>query len=119
VLARVEAYASKNPPLAAALDGALMGLGLTLVLVALGAIRELLGSGTLLAGIEAVIPGAQALQLLPADYPGFLVAILPPGAFFTLAFLIAARNWIDARASRRAAPSATSPTPAPQQAEAA
>ncbi|KYC29154.1 putative inner membrane NADH-quinone reductase [Sterolibacterium denitrificans] len=102
VLARVEAFAAKNPPLAATLDGAMMGLGLTLVLVALGAVREFVGGGTLFAGIEMVIPGARAVQVLPADYPGFLVAILPPGAFFSLAFLIALRNWIDARASERA-----------------
>ncbi|MBP9713110.1 MAG: electron transport complex subunit E [Sterolibacterium sp.] len=102
VLARVEAYAAKNPPLASTLDGAMMGLGLTLVLLALGAIRELVGSGTLFAGIEMVIPGAHGIQALPADYPGFLVAILPPGAFFTLAFLIAARNWSDARTQEKA-----------------
>ncbi len=101
VLARVEAYAAKNPPLAATLDGAAMGLGLTLVLVVLGAVRELLGSGALFSGIDMVIPGATAIQILPSDYPGFLVAILPPGAFFTLAFLIAGRNWLDARAARR------------------
>jgi electron transport complex protein RnfE len=51
-----------------------------------------------------VIPGARALQLLPEDYPGFLVAILPPGAFLVLGFLIAGRNWLDARAARRARP---------------
>lgn len=98
VLARVEAFAAKNTPLASTLDGAMMGSGLTLVLVALGAVRELIGSGTLFAGIEMVIPGASAVQILPADYPGFLVAILPPGAFFALACLIALRNWVDARA---------------------
>lgn len=101
VLARVEAYAAKNPPLSATLDATMMGLGLTLVLVVLGAVRELVGSGTLFAGIEMVAPGAHAIQILPADYPGFLVAILPPGAFFTLGCLIALRNWIDARAARR------------------
>ncbi len=102
VLARVEAFAAKNPPAAAALDGAMMGLGLTLVLVTLGAVRELLGSGTLFAGIEMIMPDARGIQILPTDYPGFLVALLPPGAFFTLAFLIAIRNWLDARASQRA-----------------
>ena len=101
VLARIEAFASKNPLTLSAFDGAAMGLGLTLVLIALGAIREIVGSGTLFAGIELVIPGAQAINILPADYPGFLVAILPPGAFFALAFLIAWRNWIDARAQER------------------
>jgi len=102
VLARVEAFAAKNPPLAATLDGAMMGLGLTLVLMALGTVRELLGSGALLSGIEMIIPAAHGVQILPVDYPGFLVAILPPGAFFTLGCLIALRNWIDARASQRA-----------------
>jgi electron transport complex protein RnfE len=101
VLARVEAYAAKNPPLSATFDATMMGLGLTLVLVVLGAVRELVGSGTLFAGIEMVVPGAHAIQIMPADYPGFLVAILPPGAFFTLGCLIALRNWIDARAARR------------------
>jgi electron transport complex protein RnfE len=49
-----------------------------------------------------VIPGTRALQLLPDNYPGFLVAILPPGAFLVLGLMIAGRNWLDARAARRA-----------------
>ena len=102
VLARVEAFAAKNTPLAAAWDGAMMGVGLMVAIAVLGGLRELIGSGTLFAGIEMVIPGAQALQLLPADYPGFLVAILPPGAFLVLGLMIAGRNWLDARAARRA-----------------
>lgn len=101
VLARVEAFAAKNEAVASALDGAMMGLGLTLVLVALGAIRELLGQGTLFTGIEMIIPAAQPVQVLAEDYPGFLVAILPPGAFFVLGLLIAARNWTVARTERR------------------
>ncbi|MDD5250262.1 MAG: electron transport complex subunit E [Rhodocyclaceae bacterium] len=102
VLARVEAFAAKNAAVAAALDGAMMGLGLTLVLVVLGAIRELVGQGTLLTGIEMIIPTAKPWQIMSADYPGFLVAILPPGAFFVLGLLIAGRNWLEARAARRA-----------------
>lgn len=116
VLARVEAYAAKNPALASALDGAMMGLGLTLVLVALGAIREFIGTGALLAGIEMIIPSAQAIQILPADYPGFLTVILPPGAFFVLGCLIAIRNWLDARASQRARAQAAAQPPGPAQA---
>lgn len=103
VLARVEAFAAKNEAVASALDGAMMGLGLTLVLVALGAIRELIGQGTLFTGIEMIIPSAKPWQIFSEDYPGFLVAILPPGAFFVLGLLIAGRNWIEARATRRAA----------------
>lgn len=102
VLARVEAYAAKNDPLSSTVDAIMMGLGLVWVLAVLGGIRELLGAGTLLSGIEMVIPGAEAIQVFGADYPGFLVAILPPGAFFALGCLIAAFNAINARAADRA-----------------
>lgn len=102
VLARVEAYAAKNPVGASTWDGVMMGIGFVWVIGLLGAVREVVGSGTLFAGIEMILPGAQAWQILPEDYPGFLVAILPPGAFFVLALLIAGRNWLDARANERA-----------------
>ena len=102
VLARVEAFAAKNAVLVSTWDGAMMGLGMTAVLSVLGLIRELLGQGTLLGGIEMIVDGAQAIQVLPADYPGFLVAILPPGAFFILGLMIAGKNWLDERANERA-----------------
>jgi len=102
VLARVEAFAAKNTPLIAAWDGAMMGVGMVVAIAVLGGLREFIGTGMLFSGIEMVIPGAQALQLLPSDYPGFLVAILPPGAFLVLGFMIAGRNWLDARAEQRA-----------------
>ncbi len=115
VLARADAYASKNHPLLSTLDGALMGLGLTLVLVVLGAARELAGQGTLLSGIDLALgPAAKGwvITVLP-DYKGFLLAILPPGAFIGLGLLIAARNWLDQRAQRRARQSARSPSVQP------
>lgn len=102
VLARVEAFAAKNGTLASMVDGIAMGVGLVLVLAVLGALRELIGSGTLFSGIDMVIPGVQAVQVLPADYPGFLLAILPPGAFILLGCLIAGKNWLDARKAQRA-----------------
>lgn len=102
VLARVEAYAAKNTALESTLDGAAMGLGLTLVLVALGALREFFGTGMLFGGIEMIFPNLTGLQLMPHDYPGFLVAVLPPGAFISLAFLIAGYNWLEARRAQRA-----------------
>ncbi|NWG30761.1 MAG: electron transport complex subunit E [Rhodocyclaceae bacterium] len=102
VLARVEAFAAKHSAGLAALDGAVMGVGFVWVIGLLGAIRELIGQGTLLSGIEMIIPGTHALQILPEDYPGFLIAILPPGAFFVLGLMIAARNWLDHRANERA-----------------
>lgn len=101
VLARVEAFAAKNPPLHSTLDGIFMGLGMLWTLSLLGALRELIGSGTLFEGIDMVIPGTQALQLFSADYPGFLLAILPPGAFILLGCMIAWKNWVDAKAAMR------------------
>ena len=101
VLARVEAYANKNPPLQSLFDGVFMGTGMLWTLALLGGLRELIGNGTLFAGIDMVIPGMQPLQLLPADYPGFLLALLPPGAFIVLGCLIAWENWIEARAAAR------------------
>ena len=101
VLARVEAYANKNPPLQSLFDGVFMGTGMLWTLALLGGLRELIGNGTLFAGIDMVIPGMQPLQLLPADYPGFLLALLPPGAFIVLGCLIAWKNWIEARAAAR------------------
>ena len=101
VLARVEAFANKNPPLQSALDGACMGIGMLWTLGLLGGLRELIGGGTLLAGIDMVFPALQPLQLLPADYPGLLLAILPPGAFILLGCLIAWKNWVEARVAAR------------------
>ncbi|MDR0440015.1 MAG: electron transport complex subunit E [Candidatus Accumulibacter sp.] len=101
VLARVEAFANKNPPLQSAFDGAFMGVGMLWTLALLGGLRELIGQGTLLSGIDMVIPGIEPIRVLPADYPGFLLAVLPPGAFIVLGCLIAWKNWIEARAPRR------------------
>ena len=104
VLARADAFASKNHPLHSVVDAFAMGLGLTLVLVVLGGMRELAGQGTLLSGIDLVF-GEQSrqfvLHVLP-DYQGFLLAILPPGAFIALGLLIAAHNWNKARVEQRA-----------------
>lgn len=101
VLARAEAFASKNPVWHAAFDGLMMGLGLTVVLMILGGIRELLGHGTLFLGIDLLF-GEQAknwvIHVIPEhlNYQ-FLFMLLPPGAFFGLALLIAAHNAIEAR----------------------
>lgn len=102
VLARIEAFAAKNGALQSLFDGAFMGTGMLWTLSLLGAIREFIGSGTFLSGIEAVIPSLHHVDVLPADYPGFLVAILPPGAFIVLACLVAAKNWYEAKAAERA-----------------
>lgn len=101
VLARVEAFAAKNGLRASTFDGLMMGLGFVWVIALLGAVREFVGQGTVFSGIEMIFPTLSGIQILPADYPGFLIAILPPGAFFVLGLLIAGRNWLDARANRR------------------
>ncbi|MEY2633773.1 MAG: hypothetical protein RIR00_2427, partial [Pseudomonadota bacterium] len=97
VLARIEAFAAKNPPVHALLDGTFMGFGMLWTLALLGGLREIIGSGTLFDGIETVIPGLHAIQVLPESYPGFLLAVLPPGAFILLALLVALKNWWDER----------------------
>jgi len=99
VLARVESFAAKNSPVPSVLDGFMMGIGLTLVLTLLGGMRELVGRGTLFSGIDLVF-GPDATQFIVTvipDYHGFLLAILPPGAFIGLALLIAVRNWVELR----------------------
>ena len=102
VLARVEAFAAKNPPLQSTFDGIFMGVGMLWTLALLGGMRELLGGGTLFAGIDMVFPALSPIQLLPEDYPGLLLALLPPGAFILLGCMIAWKNWMDARAAARA-----------------
>ena len=101
VLARVEAFAAKNPPAQSVSDGIFMGVGMLWTLSLLGGLREFIGSGTLFSGIDLVFPGAKPLQILPADYPGLLLAILPPGAFILLGCLIAWKNWIETRTATK------------------
>lgn len=104
VLARVESFAAKNSPVPSVLDGFMMGIGLTLVLTLLGGMRELVGRGTLFSGIDLVFgpDAAQFIVTVIPDYRGFLLAILPPGAFIGLALLIAVRNWVVLRKSAAA-----------------
>ncbi|MDA8590089.1 electron transport complex subunit E [Luminiphilus sp.] len=102
ILGRADAFAAKNRVLPAVADGVMMGLGFGLVLVVLGAIRELLGTGALFANMDLLLgPAAQSWTLVIAqDYPGLLLAILPPGAFIITGLLIAGKNVIDARIER-------------------
>lgn len=88
-----------------------MGVGLLWVLALLGGARELIGAGTLFAGIDMIVPGTHALQVFGEEYRGLLIAILPPGAFILLGLLIAARNaWVARAAAAR--PAAPHDTPA-------
>lgn len=103
IIGRAEAYASKNPVQFAAFDGLMMGLGFTLILVILGAMRELLGYGTLFTGADLLLgPWAKDLTIVvfTTDSP-FLLAILPPGAFLGMGLLIAFKNMLDNLAEKR------------------
>ena len=103
ILARAEAFASKNKILPSALDGLMMGLGFAAVLVLLGALREALGHGTLFADSHLMF-GEIARNwtiVLVDDYSGLLLAILPPGAFIGLGLIIALKNVIDKRMTKR------------------
>lgn len=104
VLARIEAFAGKNPVLPAALDGLAMGLGLTAVLAILGGMREVVGHGTLFSGLDMAlgeIAKGWVITVIP-DYHGFLLAILPPGAFIGLGLLIAGKNYLNLRGEQKA-----------------
>jgi len=95
ILGRAEAFASRNSVGRSILDAVGMSIGFTLTLFILGAIREILGSGTL----TLFQLGETEIKfcLLGADYPGVLVMILPPGAFLTLGIMLAVRNAIQRR----------------------
>lgn len=97
IIGRAEAYASKNPIKQASFDGLMMGIGFLLVLIVLGGIREILGQGTLFDGANLLL-GDWATVLRVEVYTldsKFLLAILPPGAFIAMGFLIALKNHID------------------------
>ncbi len=101
IIARCESFASKNNLLDSALDGFMMGLGFTLVLVVLGGLREIIGFGTLFANAQLMFGsiGESMTITFSEDYSGFLLAVLPPGAFIGLGLLIALKNIIDKRQS--------------------
>jgi len=116
VIGRAEAFASKQPVDKAFLDGLMMGLGFTFALAMLGGLRELLGYGTLFAEAEQLFSESARWMTITVfeDYQGFLLAILPPGAFFGLGLLIALKNAIDKKLSRRAVQPITLVTSQPE-----
>jgi electron transport complex protein RnfE len=103
IIGRAEAYASKNPVKQAAFDGLMMGLGFALVLVILGAVREILGQGTLFDGANLLLGDwatSLRIEIIQLDNQ-FLLAILPPGAFIAMGFLIAVKNAIDSKMKKK------------------
>jgi electron transport complex protein RnfE len=103
ILGRAESFASRNAIAPSVMDGLMMGLGFTLALTVLGAVREILGSGTLFANASLLLGDAFAFlqtTLIP-DYKGFLLMILPPGGFLVLGFLLAGKRIVDGRLQQR------------------
>lgn len=100
ILGRADAFASKHGILPSSFDGFMMGGGFTLVLVVIGAIRELIGTGTLFANMHLLLgdfASSWRLDIFGENYRGFLVAVLPPGAFLVAGLLIALKNVLDHR----------------------
>jgi electron transport complex protein RnfE len=89
ILARAEAFASKNTPVDAFFDGVGMGLGFTCALTLIGIVRELLGNGSVF-----------GLGIMPEAFPRTVIMILPPGAFLTLGLLMAGLNYLKAKRSK-------------------
>ena len=95
ILARVEAFASKNPPHLALMDALITGSGFLLSLLLLGIVREAIGYGTLFRNADTLLGLAlPPLQLTPSSYGGFIPALLPVGTFFACALLIVLSNVI-------------------------
>ena len=104
ILGRAESFASKSPVLESAADGLMMGLGFTAALVAIGGVREILGSGTLFANAHLLLGQSFAfleLTLIP-EYRGYLLMILPPGGFLVVGFLLAGKRLLDRRRAAHA-----------------
>ena len=118
IIGRAESFASRQTVDRALLDGLAMGIGCTLVLVPLGGMREIIGQGTLLSQAQLMFGafGEHLTLTLIEDYRGFLLAILPPGAFLGLGFLIAGVNIINARREKKATLKAAMPVSQPAQA---
>lgn len=105
IIGRAEAFASKHDVGRAFTDGLSMGMGFLLVLTTLGGLREIIGKGTLFSQAHLMFgDAARTWTITFVDgYSGFLLAVLPPGAFMGLGLLIALKNVIDGRKEKRAA----------------
>lgn len=96
IVARAEVFASRNSVAASFLDGIAMGSGFALLLIAIGTFRELIGQGSIMSRLDMLIGGEPMAGLVLVD-GGFLLAILPPGAFMSLALFVAGKNALDRR----------------------
>ncbi len=120
ILGRAEAFASRQKVLPSMVDGLFMGIGFTTVLVIIGAIREIFGSGTLFANASLLLGKHFSFleTVVFEDYKGFLLFVLPPGGFFVLGFLVAFKNIIDGALENRARAQEAAPAGHPSAKEA-
>ena len=101
-LAHLEAFAAKEPVLPSFLDGLFMGIGFTMALTVIGAVREVFGAGTLFADASLLMGPAfkfMEMRVMSADM-GVLMMILPPGGFLVTGFLVVGKRMLDLRAGK-------------------
>ena len=98
IVARAELFASRNGIVASLFDGIGMGTGFALLLIGIGFFRELIGRGSVFSDLDMLFGGEPLPGLLLVD-GGWLIAVLPPGAFFSLALAIALKNYLDAKST--------------------
>ena len=106
ILGRAEMFASKNGIFDSALDGLGMGIGFTITLTIMGTIREILGSGTWMSGLDGLLPFLPegfAIQVLPASVDPFTIMTSAPGGFFVFGVLMAGATWLTSRPKKEKA----------------
>ena len=106
ILGRAEMFASKNGILDSALDGIGMGIGFTITLTLMGTIREILGSGTWMSGLDGLfpfLPEGFAIQVLPESIDPFTIMTSAPGGFFIFGVMMAAATWLTTRPKKEKA----------------
>ena len=106
ILGRAEMFASKDGVIDSALDGIGMGIGFTITLTIMGSIREILGSGTWMSGLDGLItslPEGFAIQVLPESIDPFTIMTSAPGGFFVFGVMMAAATWLTTRPKKEKA----------------
>ena len=106
ILGRAEMFASKNGIFDSALDGLGMGIGFTCTLTIMGSIREILGSGTWMSGLDGILPFLPkgfAIQVLPEAIDPFTIMTSAPGGFFVFGVLMAGATWLTSRPKKEKA----------------
>ena len=106
ILGRAEMFASKNGIFDSALDGLGMGIGFTITLTIMGSIREILGSGTWMSGLDGLLPFLPEgfkIQVLPASVDPFTIMTSAPGGFFVFGVLMAGATWLTSRPKKEKA----------------